>query len=142
MSKTVDTFISLLRSAVIQTNEEIDLADINYETLFSISKFHDLAHIVYYELNRRNALPKDEILAKFKQQYNMAILRHVKRMMAIEQIREILEKARIPFVLLKGAVLIDLYPRSRNPTGWRHGRTTRQISTRCCQSSASARLKT
>lgn len=110
MNKTADTFIALLRSVVTGASEKTDLADVNFEALFALSKFHDLAHIVYYELERRNALPEGDVLTKFKQQYDMAILRHVRRMMTITQIREILEKARIPFILLKGAVLMDLYP--------------------------------
>lgn len=106
----MDAFITLLRSAITGTNETADLADVDYEVLYSLSKSHDLAHIVYCELEKRDQLPEGEILTKFKHQNDRAVFRHARRMMAIAQIREMLEAAKIPFVLLKGAVLMDLYP--------------------------------
>ena len=110
MNSTVDVFIALLRSAMNNTNEEICLANVDYGALFSLAKFHDLAHIVYYELKRRGSLPEGELGKKFNEQYDMAIYRHIRRTAVIAQIRGILEKAQIPFIPLKGAVLIDLYP--------------------------------
>jgi hypothetical protein len=110
MNSTIETFIALLRSAVTCTNEEIDLADINYEALFSLAKFHDLAHIVYAELNKRIEHWEGDIYRKFRQQYDMAVYRCIKRDLAIEQLQVALENARIPFVLLKGTYLMKLYP--------------------------------
>lgn len=112
MSKTSDTFIALLRSTVAQTNETINLTDVNLEALFSLSKSHDLSHIVYYELNKRIDHWEGDIYRKFKQQYDLALFRHIKREITIEQIRAILEDAKIPFVFLKGVVLMDYYPES------------------------------
>ena len=110
MNKTINAFITLLRSAVMGTNEDIDLSDLNWESLYSLAKFHDLAHIVFYRLNQCKALGEGEIFRKFKNQFDMAIYRHIKREVTIEEIREILGRAQIPFVLLKGVVLMDLYP--------------------------------
>lgn len=110
MDKTNDIFFALLRSAIKNENEEISLADVDYEALFSLAKFHDLAHIVYYELKKRDSLPEDEIGKKFKEQYDIAIYRHIRRTNAIAEVRKILENAHIPFILLKGVVLMDLYP--------------------------------
>ena len=110
MNNTVDTFIALLRSAIIGTNENIDLLDVNYEALYSLAIFHDLAHIVYYELKQRGFLHEGEIARKFEYQKNMAQYRYVLREVAIEQVRSIFEEAKIPFVLLKGAMLMNLYP--------------------------------
>lgn len=111
MNKTMNAFIALLRSAVMGTIEDIDLSDLDWESLYSLAKLHDLAHIVFYRLNQCNALGEGEIFRKFKNQYDMAIYRHVRREVTIAEIREILEKAQIPFVLLKGVVLMDLYPK-------------------------------
>ena len=110
MNATVDTLISLLRSAITGTNEPIDLADVDYEALFSLAKFHDLAHIVYAELNNRIEHWEGESCRRFKQQYDIAIYRCIKRDLAIAQLRQALESAGIPFVLLKGACLMQLYP--------------------------------
>lgn len=110
MNATVKTFIALLRSAITGTNEIIDLADVNYEALFSLAKFHDLAHIVYAELNKRIDSWDGEICRKFKQQYDIAIYRCIKRDMAIKQLQAALEQKGLPFVLLKGAYVMQLYP--------------------------------
>ena len=110
MNKTNYIFISLLRSAITNTHEILDLADVNYEVLYSLARFHDLAHIVFYELNKRIEQWQGEEFRKFKQQYDMALYRTVKRDVAIEQIRNTLETAGISFVFLKGSFLMRLYP--------------------------------
>ena len=110
MSKTVDVFIALLRSAVAETKEEIDFSDADFGALFALAKYHDLAHIIYYELNKRGVLLEGELYRKFKNQLDTALYRHIKREAATEQLREILENSHIPFVLLKGSYLKDLYP--------------------------------
>lgn len=110
MNEIVDTFIALLRSAVTETHEIINLADVNYEALYSLAKFHDLAHIVFYELKNQGLLQEGEIARKFINQKDMAQYRYVLRCVAIEQIRAIFEEEKIPFVMLKGVVLMDLYP--------------------------------
>lgn len=110
MNKTVDTFIALLRSAVMGSNEEIDLADVNFEALYSLSSFHDLAHVVFFELSKRIGQWQGEIFQRFERRYDKALYRFVKRDTAIGKVRKALEDAGIPFVLLKGARLMDLYP--------------------------------
>ena len=110
MDKTIKLFISLLRSAITETHEIIDLTDVNCEELYSLAKFHDLAHIIFYELNKRIEQWQGEAFRKFKQQYDMALYRTVKRDLAIEQVKNALETAGIPFVLLKGSHLMKLYP--------------------------------
>ena len=94
------------------SNEEIDLKDVNYEELFFLSKFHDLAHLIYYELQKRNALNDGEITRKFKSQFDTSLYRAVQRDVAIEKIRNTFERCGIPFILLKGAYLMNLYPES------------------------------
>lgn len=110
MNKTVSIFIALLRSAITGIKEEIDLSDLNWETLYSLAKYHDLAHIIYYEIKRRYALGEGVIVRKLKNQFDMAIYRHVKRELAISEVRETLNGAQIPFILLKGTYIMGLYP--------------------------------
>lgn len=110
MNNTTDTFITLLRCAVTGTHEDLDLSEVNFEALYTLSRFHDLAHIVFFELRNRIDQWQGEIFRKFEQQYNMALYRAVKRDLAINQIQMVLENAGIPFILLKGAYLMKLYP--------------------------------
>lgn len=110
MSKTTDVFIALLRSAVTGTDEEIDFGKLDHESIYSLSKLHDLSHIIYSELKKYGQIQDSETDKKFRRQFDTAVYRYIKREAALSQIREILENAGIPFVLLKGAYLMDLYP--------------------------------
>ena len=110
MTKTAEILIALLRSAVAGTREIVDVAGVDFEELFSLAKRHDLAPIVYDELAERDALGEGEIAQQFKKQYELAMYRHLQRDVAIRGIRGALEEAQIPFVLLKGAHLMELYP--------------------------------
>ncbi len=108
--KSAKLFIALLRSALTNTGEAIDLTEADLESLYTLADSHDLAHIVYYELKKRSAFREDALERKFKKQFDIAVFRHIKRELVLAQIRNALEQARIPFVLLKGAFLMDLYP--------------------------------
>lgn len=112
MGYTEDVFISLLRSAVTETDDRIDFSKVDYELLFTLSKFHDLAHIVFYELRKRIEHWEGDIYKKFRNQYDLAIYRNIKRDLVINKIREIFEKANMQYVLLKGSYLINLYPKA------------------------------
>ncbi|MBR0230709.1 MAG: nucleotidyltransferase family protein [Clostridia bacterium] len=110
MEKVVNTFMAIIRSAIMETNEDIDVSHINYEALLSLSKFHDLAHVIYYELNKRIENWEGDTHNRFKQQYDNSIYRFVKRDLAIEQVKEAFEMAHIDYILLKGSYLLKLYP--------------------------------
>ena len=110
MTKTAETLIALLRGAITETHDPVDLTDVDRQVLFSLAKLHDVAPIACEELMRQHALGEDEASQKFKKQQKLAMFRHVQRGVAIGQIRQTLEAAQIPFVLLKGAYLMELYP--------------------------------
>lgn len=89
----------------VGAGEEIPVPDPG--ALYSAAKFHDLAHVIFYELEKRKALPEGEDYTRFKRVYDAALFRHACRTVAISQIRETLNEADIPFILLKGAVLFN-----------------------------------
>ena len=99
-----------MRGAITETHDPIDLDGLDRDALFALAKLHDVAPIVCEELTRQHALSEDEASRKFKKQHKLAMFRHIQRGVAIGQVRQTLEAAHIPFVLLKGAVLMDLYP--------------------------------
>lgn len=112
MNETANVFVALLRGAITRTNERVELSGVDLGSLYSLAKGHDLAHIIYYELNRRRVFGEDEIARKFKNQYDMAIYRHVKREVTLSEIRDIFENENISFILLKGSYIMNLYPAS------------------------------
>ena len=81
------------------------------EKLFKLSKQHDLAHLVGDALDKNDLLPDgSEIKKRFLRERNMAVYRYEQMQYEIEQICDTLEKAKIPFIPLKGAVIRDYYP--------------------------------
>lgn len=109
-----DLMFSLLRlelfgeTADSEKTEKMDSDTLS--KLFSLSDKHDLSHIIAEALSKIGKLGNGEISEKFKQKTKMAYYRYNRTDCEIANISETLEKAQIPFVLLKGAVIRDLYP--------------------------------
>ncbi len=107
-------FIKILRSELQET--ELDASVKEQLTpnviaaLYSFSKRHDLAHIVWSSLYKSGLLTDPELLSKFNHEEIMAVYRHEQMKYAYSQICEILNKANIPFVPLKGSVIRPYYP--------------------------------
>lgn len=78
--------------------------------LFALSNKHDVAHIVASALSNAELLGEDEISTAFKNVMMTAVYRDAQREYAITQVSTALEKADIPHILLKGAVLRNYYP--------------------------------
>ena len=79
--------------------------------LFELSKRHDLAHMVCEALDKNGLLPKDsEMKKRFAYEKSMAIYRHEQMAYELDEVCNALEKEKIPFLPLKGAVLKQYYP--------------------------------
>ena len=109
------SFFSLLRSVLQEQSlkeEAKNLIDSEaLETLYKISKMHDLAHLVGDALEKNGLLGENtEIKSKFLREKSIAISRYEQRRYEYDKIIKVLEKAKIPFIPLKGAIIQDLYP--------------------------------
>ena len=79
--------------------------------LFKLSKRHDLAHLIGDVLDQNGLLPDgSEAKKRFLQERNMAVYRYEQIQYEFEQICDVLEKAGIPFIPLKGSVIRQYYP--------------------------------
>ena len=79
--------------------------------LFKLSKRHDLAHLIGDALDKSGLLPEGtEVKKRFLRERNMAVYRYEQQQYELEQICEVLKKAKIPFIPLKGAVMRQYYP--------------------------------
>ena len=107
-----DLFFCLLRNEICGAELSIDKGfAYNAESLYRLSQAHDLTHLIYDALSRNGILPKDLTKAnKFKQEQLLAVYRETQISSIIEIIRDIFGKNEIRFILLKGAVIRNLYP--------------------------------
>ena len=107
-----DLLFCLLRNEICGTEIKLD-TDFTYdaESLYRLSKAHDLAHLVCDALQRNNILPKDETQTEnFKREQRLAVCREMQMSSVTEIIREILQKNKIKFILLRGEAIRSLYP--------------------------------
>lgn len=80
------------------------------ERLYKISKSHDLAHLVGAALDKADLLGESKTAGKFAKHQLMAIYRYENQKHELDRISDTLEKAKIPYIPLKGSVIRDLYP--------------------------------
>ena len=80
-------------------------------SLYRLSKSHDLAHLAADALEKNGLFSEDSAAKnKFVQDRNMAVYRYEQMQYEYERICEVLERAEIDYIPLKGAVIRSLYP--------------------------------
>jgi hypothetical protein len=114
---TVENILfSLIRSEILDhaPDERIkeELTAEAYKELYVLSNKHDMAHVVASALSRLDLLKEDEVSVHFQRQLMLALHRDKQREYALELTSKVLEKAGVPHVPLKGAVLRHIYPQS------------------------------
>lgn len=105
----------LLRCEICQTEVRKEIqAQITPEflkQLYTLSKHHDLAHLIGNVLDRMGMLQSDaESGAKFQKQQMMAVYRYERINYELNIICHTLEEEHIPFIPLKGSVIRKFYP--------------------------------
>jgi hypothetical protein len=112
--KTAEIMFSLIGLAL--TGRSVDdavLDSIDENTLLSLyelSNKHDLSHIIAEALTTLGIKAEGEIMKKLERKQLVAIYRYEQIRYETESIREALEAAEIPFILLKGAKIREYYP--------------------------------
>ena len=79
------------------------------ESLYSLAKKHDLAHLIACGLEKFDK-PDSEIISKFQDAKKRAVMRYLRSEYELNRIGHVLENNRIQHIPLKGAVLREYYP--------------------------------
>lgn len=82
----------------------------DFVQLYELSRKHDLAHLVGDFLLKNKLLPAGEEKAKFEKSVLTAVYRCETLVYEQTKLCQTLEKAKIPFIPLKGAVIRQYYP--------------------------------
>ena len=112
--RVTDVLFSLIRFEI--TGEELSkeikssIDSVMLRDLYKLSKAHDLAHLVEDALSKMGVTSDDDILKAYKKQKMLAIYRNEILEAHQQSIKAAFEKAKIPFVPLKGAVIKKYYP--------------------------------
>lgn len=97
----------LLSSVLNQTELDFVPQNINLSYLYQFQSIHNVTGAVYISLKPYYDV---EQIKEYELDYKMNLLREARFEIAGQQLYDVLEKEHIPFIILKGAVLKDLYP--------------------------------
>lgn len=108
---STDILFPVIRCGLgIESAEEYDI-QMSPETCRELLRFGEgqsILSIIYAGLEKMNA--PQEVLNEYSKAHFMSIYRYMNRDLAIRKISSALDSERIPYILLKGAVLQHLYP--------------------------------
>lgn len=109
-----DIFIKILRSELNETELDsavkAELTPDVLSALYSLSKRHDLAHIVASSLYKNGFSGDDEIYKRFSQENIMSVYRCIHMNYALKEICNTFNEEHIPYIPLKGSVIRPYYP--------------------------------
>ena len=115
----MDNNVSLLLQKILgcalgsPTRDDALFSSIDSETLtklYTLSKSHDLAHVVYDVLQGYSYMQESPIGMKFQKQKAIATYRYAGIQCELESACALLEKEKIAYMPLKGSVIRDYYP--------------------------------
>lgn len=113
---TEKILLDLIKCVIVpQSNVMIDsslLTTNRQKELFVLSKRHDLAHLIGYQLNKMDALVEDILIEKFNEEQFMAVFRYERINHEYQNIRSLFNDNNISYIPLKGSVIRNLYPES------------------------------
>lgn len=109
MNKEIAAMFSLIKSAL--TGQKLLLnSNINWDKIIKIAKLHQIVPIIFYGLKNSNiATPYDDKLFEITTQ-NIFI--EQRQFNIIEEVKNAFKKNNIDFLILKGARLKNIYPKS------------------------------
>ncbi len=110
MDATAKLMTTLIKSFLDDEKLNIESLSLNEsQSLFNLSKFHDISHLVGYVLTKNEVKMPTEIKEKFKHSQSVAVYRYEQLNYDFNILCDSLENAKIDFLPMKGAVIRPLY---------------------------------
>lgn len=109
---TGEYLIALMRAAVNGTVPLKGSDGMDYRALFELAKFHSVANIVLYMLEKTSADIPKEVSALFTEQRDKAIMADITFQVEYEELCGAFAENGVRFIPLKGILLKPLYPQS------------------------------
>ncbi len=109
MNKTVECLINIMAAALNARPLNTDFEGVDFPALLRLADFHRIDIPMYYALKDTEGVPK-EILNELKNRQEINSLKFAVTGAETDYLNSLLEKEEIPYMLLKGSVIRDLYP--------------------------------
>lgn len=107
-------FFNLLKSGISDNKSDFSAGEIsaeNISTLVRVAKKHDLSGVLAYSLLNGNLVADDSIIESLKKEEYLSIMRYERLRYTLEQVTQTFENNQIDFIVLKGTVLREFYPK-------------------------------
>lgn len=121
MDKTGETLINLIGSEVCGNATsaacDVSVSDACLFDVYNMAKAHDVAHLAASALVNSARINGRTVENLYREQIYETLYRYENQCFVFEKVCGVLEKAKIPYIPLKGAVLRDLYPQPWMRTG-------------------------
>lgn len=108
--KIVKSMISLVGSALFGNECKIDLDESEFKNLYTVSKKHSIANIVYYGLQKNKIKLTPEIENIFSKYTYTHVYQYVQQSNKLNEIKNLLNRDNIPYIVLKGSRMRKYYP--------------------------------
>lgn len=112
-NRIFDLMISCLGNVLFNRDLTIDQTLTKQELVevYKLSKKHDMAHIVGISLAKAGLLENaPEIAERFEKEQYLAVFRYENFKYETDRLCKTFDEQKIPYILLKGAVIRDFYP--------------------------------
>ena len=110
---SIEIFFALIRNVVFDMPLSLSVADHITEemqnTLYKSAKAHDLSAIIYAGLTKNSITLNMDIDSKFNHQQLLSVYRYQCMKHELQKISKLFDEENIPFILLKGAFIRELY---------------------------------
>lgn len=114
MEQPIQTMTRLIRCGITReawpAEWSFDASQDTPESLYRLSKTHDLAHVVACALQQNGLLTAGETADAFEKEMMTAVCRYEQLAFEYDRIQTVLQTANVPYMPLKGAVIRQYYP--------------------------------
>ena len=104
--------LSLLKSILNNSIPPEKPEDVSFEKVYSIAKYHNIANMLFYAIEKLKNKPAPELLKKWKEISYKCVSRDIIQKLELDKLLNSFEKNQIKNIVLKGFELKKLYPKS------------------------------
>lgn len=101
----------LLRSALNGTTPIEPNSSIDFNYIFKMAKYHNVASTVFYAVERLEKQPQEELFKKWQNLRNKNVHKNLVQAMEYQSVIKAFKEAKIEFLPIKGLPLCNLYPK-------------------------------
>ncbi len=101
----------LLRSALNETTPIEPNSGIDFNYVFKLAKYHNVANTAFYAVERLEKKPPEELFKKWQNLRNKNVHKNLVQFMEYQSVVSALKKEKVEFLPIKGLPLCNLYPK-------------------------------